>query len=147
MEAKTAPLIRAEALQEATEESPRRLGDIMHDLALPVPPSKLATKDTGRFKADYIPHTTVRDYLDHFAPGWEWRTRLFEAGGKIYVTGTLTIIAYAGDDTLLKVSRDGTGNEAEDLDGYGDPSSNAEAMALRRAAMAFGLGRDLWRKK
>ncbi|WP_228016134.1 hypothetical protein [Synechocystis salina] len=28
----------------------------------------------------------------------------------------------------------------------GDPSSNAEAMALRRCCAKFGLGRDLWRK-
>jgi hypothetical protein len=35
---------------------------------------------------------------------------------------------------------------AEELRGYGDPSSNAEAMALKRAAAKFGLGLYLYQK-
>jgi hypothetical protein len=38
------------------------------------------------------------------------------------------------------ISREATGTEDEELKGYGDPSSNAEAMALKRAAAKFGLG-------
>jgi len=34
----------------------------------------------------------------------------------------------------------------EELRGYGDPSSNAEAMALKRAAAKFGLGLYLYLK-
>jgi hypothetical protein len=34
----------------------------------------------------------------------------------------------------------------EELRGYGDPSSNAEAMALKRAASKFGLGLYLYQK-
>ncbi len=37
------------------------------------------------------------------------------------------------------VSREATSTEDEELKGYGDPSSNAEAMALKRAAAKVGL--------
>jgi hypothetical protein len=38
------------------------------------------------------------------------------------------------------VHREATGTEDEELRGYGDPSSKAEAMALKRVASKFGLG-------
>jgi hypothetical protein len=44
------------------------------------------------------------------------------------------------------VWREATGTEDEELRGYGDPSSNAEAMALKRAAAKFGLGLYLYQK-
>jgi hypothetical protein len=44
------------------------------------------------------------------------------------------------------VSREATGTEDEELKGYGDPSSNAEAMALKRTASKFGLGLYLYQK-
>jgi len=37
-----------------------------------------------------------------------------------------------------------TGTEDEKLKGYGDPSSNAKAMVLKRAAAKFGLGLYLY---
>jgi hypothetical protein len=45
--------------------------------------------------------------------------------------------------------REATGTEEEpdeDEKMYGDPSSNAEAMALKRAAAKFGLGLYLYQK-
>jgi hypothetical protein len=42
------------------------------------------------------------------------------------------------------ISREAT--EDEELRGYGDPPSNAEAMALKRAAAKFGLGLYLYSK-
>jgi hypothetical protein len=48
------------------------------------------------------------------------------------------------------VYREATGTEEEpddDQQMYGDPSSNAESMALRRAAAKFGLGLYLYNKK
>ena len=42
------------------------------------------------------------------------------------------------------IFREATGTEDEELKGYGDPSSNAEAMALKRAAAKFGLGLYLY---
>ena len=42
------------------------------------------------------------------------------------------------------VYREATGQEDEDLESYGNSSSNAESMALRRAAAKFGLGLSLY---
>ena len=64
-----------------------------------------------------------------------------QIGDRLTLTGSLTI---HGDDRSL--TRQATGTEDIDCSSYGDPSSNAEAMALRRCCAKFGLGRDLWRK-
>lgn len=129
--------------QTDTHPAPRSktLAAILYDLRKPIHPKYISQKNTGKFKADYVHHAVLRDLLDYYAPGWEWRTHLFSVDGKVYVTGTMTL---HGSDASQ--ARDGTGNEDSDLDGYGDPSSNSEAQALRRAAMAHGLGRHLWKK-
>jgi hypothetical protein len=44
------------------------------------------------------------------------------------------------------LTRKATGSEDEELRGYGDPSPNAEAMALKRVASKFGLGLYLYSK-
>ena len=124
----------------------RPLSHIVAALALPIPArlvasKKVPTKGGSSYSASYVHHATVRDLLDHHAPGWLWSVRLYDTAGTLYVVGTLTLVGSDGTQ-----ARDGIGNEADDLDGYGDPSSNAEAQALRRAAMAHGLCRDLWRK-
>ena len=122
----------------------RTLREIVDALSRPVPPRLIRQKKVpgkSGFSADYIHHTTVRDLLDRHAPGWLWSVRLYDAAGTLYVVGTLTLV---GSDRTQ--ARDGVGNESDSIDGYGDPSSNAEAQALRRAAMAHGLCRDLWRK-
>ncbi|MEM6327432.1 MAG: hypothetical protein AAF791_09975 [Bacteroidota bacterium] len=124
----------------------RPLADIYTDLREDPPASKLATKSTGRFSATYMHHAVVRDFLDLYAPGWEWTVRLQHIGGLLYCIGTLTLWGTDAEGRMVSVSRDGTGNERDEVSGYGDPSSNAEAQALRRAAMAHGFCRALWRK-
>ena len=44
------------------------------------------------------------------------------------------------------VTRHATGIEDTDNKGYGDAVSNASAMAFKRAAAMFGLGRHLYNK-
>jgi hypothetical protein len=60
---------------------------------------------------------------------------------EVPVEGRLTIHAAKGNFT-----REATGQELTECDGYGDPTSNAEAMALRRCCAKFGLGLHLWEK-
>ena len=63
---------------------------------------------------------------------------------RIVVTVRLSIVAAEG-----VFYREATGTEEEpdeDEKMYGDPSSNAEAMALKRAAAKFGLGLYLYQK-
>jgi hypothetical protein len=45
------------------------------------------------------------------------------------------------------IYREATRTEDEELRGFGDQSSNAEAMALKRAAAKFGLGLYLYHKE
>ena len=118
----------------------RPLKDIYADLKKPPKQRHLLTKQVpGKYNATYMPHTWIRNYLDHYAPGWSWQVDIKGVDGKIYVRGTLTIHGLDGS-----VARDGLGNESEDVSSYGDPSSNAEAQALRRAAMSHGFCRALW---
>jgi len=90
---------------------------------------------------DYIPWFSLCDILDTHAPGWEWDITCDYHGDRTVVVGRLTI---HGTDGSL--TRSATGNETNDCGNYGDPVSNAEAMALRRAAAKFGIARYLWAK-
>lgn len=77
--------------------------------------------------------------MDFYAPGWEFTVNTSFDGSKVCVVGSLTIKAKEGDFT-----RSATGNESSDLEAYGDPYSNAEAQAFRRACARWGLGLHLW---
>jgi hypothetical protein len=84
----------------------------------------------------------VIHYLDHYAPGWSCEVRnLVISDARCVVTVRISIPALEGI-----VSQEATSTEDEELKGYGDPSSNAEAMALKRAAAKFGLGLYLYQK-
>ena len=86
-------------------------------------------------------HTLCRLLNQHTGGYWEWKVRT-HMGDRTVVEGSLTI---HGTDGSL--TREATGNESSEVDGYGDPSSNAEAMALRRCCAKFGLGLSMWEKK
>jgi len=60
-------------------------------------------------------------------------------GGKLILTVRLSVLCLEGT-----IYREATGQEDETLDKYGDSSSNAESMALRRASTKFGLGLYLY---
>ena len=90
---------------------------------------------------DYIPWFSLCDILDNLAPGWEWDITCDYHGERTVVVGKLTI---HGSDR--SISRSATGNEDSNCGSFGDPCSNAEAMALRRACAKFGIARYLWAK-
>ncbi len=130
--------------------------DILRNLAQPVPKKLISQKATyskdkktgQRYKSgevDYIAWYNLCDLLDDNCgiDGWEWSVKdVNQISNRLTLTGVLTI---HGDDKSL--TRMATGTEDVDCSSYGDPSSNAEAMALRRCCSKFGLGRDLWRKE
>ena len=128
----------------------RPLAEIYDDLRLPPHPKHLKTKKQGGANITFLPHYAIRDYLDLYAPGWEWECAMQLGPDRLYAVGTLTVHGSDGS-----VSRAATGTETLVVHGgkrdgeqhaYGDPSSNAESMALRRAAMAHGFCRSLWSK-
>jgi hypothetical protein len=138
----------------------RSISSILPDLSRPIPQrfiEKLEKKDRRTGKISYLPYIPwyhVAKLLDYYAPGWEGRIDHIEAiatrygvaqrktiGDRLILTYALTIHAEEGDFT-----RTATGQELIDCGSYGDPSSNAESMAFRRAAAKFGLGLDLYDK-
>jgi hypothetical protein len=99
------------------------------------------SKGSKSGNVDFIPWHYLCDILDTHAPGWEWDITCDYHGDRTVVTGRLTI--HGSDRSLTRAA---TGNETNDCGSYGDPVSNAEAMALRRACAKFGIARYLWAK-
>ena len=126
-----------EAIQE---KGLRSIRDIVKDLSKPVAKRHLRTRKQGGKELTYIAWHDAVKYLDHYAPGWCYEVRRIDAiGGKLILTIRLSIPCVEGI-----IYREATGQEDESTDSYGDPSSNAESMALRRAAAKFGLGLSLY---
>jgi hypothetical protein len=121
----------------------RTLNAIVADLSKPIPPRLLDSKTKGGATLTFVPWYRAKKLLDFYAPGWSKRIEITHAGegklARLYVTCEITIIASDGAYT-----RAATGTETLDTDTFGDPSSNAESMAFRRAAAQFGLGLYLY---
>ena len=119
-------------------------------LSRPIPRSMLGVlKDKGN--CQYIPWYTANTVLDKYCPGWTWEiTQTTFSADRIYLVGRLTITTSegrtyreaTGTETLKFTKKDGTIIEQP----MGDPSSNAESMAFRRACAKFGLGLYLYDK-
>jgi len=131
------------AAAAATAQGPRPIAAIIADLSRHLPERHIRTRTQGGIVIPYIEWHTAVKYLDHFAPGWCSEVRALTAiGGRCVVVVRLTLPTAEGP-----VWREATGAEDEEVKGYGDPSSNAEAMALKRAAAKFGLGLYLYAAK
>jgi hypothetical protein len=130
-----------EALNKENQSSGlRSIRDIIKDLSKPVAKRHLRTRKQGGKELTYISWYDAVKYLDHFAPGWFYEVRRIDSiAGKLILTIRLSIPCLEGI-----VYREATGQEEEDTNSYGDSSSNAESMALRRAAAKFGLGLYLY---
>jgi hypothetical protein len=125
---------------ESTEM--RSIRDIVKDLSKPVAKRHLRTRKQGGKELTYISWYDAVKYLDHYAPGWNYEVRAMNSvGGKLILTIRLSVPCLEG-----VVYREATGQEEEETTSYGDSSSNAESMALRRAAAKFGLGLYLYDK-
>ncbi|MCU1289842.1 MAG: hypothetical protein JWN60_2071 [Acidobacteria bacterium] len=118
----------------------RSIRDIVKDLTKPVAKRHLRTRKQGGKELTYIAWHDAVKYLDHYAPGWCYEVRsMSPIGGKLILTIRLSVPCAEGI-----VYREATGQEDENTDSWGDSSSNAESMALRRAAAKFGLGLYLY---
>lgn len=118
----------------------RSIQDIVKDLTKPVAKRHLRTRKQGGKELTYIAWHDAVKYLDHYAPGWCYEVRSMNSvGGKLIMVIRLSILCAEGI-----VYREATGQEDENTDSWGDSSSNAESMALRRAAAKFGLGLYLY---
>ncbi len=139
------------------KEYRRPINEIVADLSKEIPSKYLKQLTSSKGGGNYLPWHTCCILLDRCAPGWQYSiTQVNFSSDRIYLTVRLTIPAAEGD-----FSRDATGTEElkqETWDkelqtfhkkelSYGDPSSNAESMALRRAAAKFGLALYLYKKE
>lgn len=128
---------------------------VMGHLRQPIDPAHVSQKRVQGNTIDYVSVWTIQDYLDSRAPGWSWRVTSVipcpyagkrddngQPEGLLFLTGELTIRAGGTELTMAA-----TGHESLAKVSYGDPVTNAEATALRRAAARFGFTRDLWRKE
>jgi len=129
----------------------RPLEDILEDMKTPIRPRHLETKPDGSGgELTFCPWYRIARYVDHYTRGhWSKAVEVTTTDRRIFVTVTATIEAAGatvsrsatGTEQLFKVDED-TG-EVKPI-AYGDPSSNAESMAFRRACAQFGLGLDLY---
>ena len=140
--------IEIEEFEDATENFAentnkfelRSIREIVADLSKPVAKRHLRTRRQGGKDIRYIAWHDAVKYLDHYASGWNYEIRSIESiGGKLILIVRLSIPCLEGI-----VFREATGQEDEELDSYGNSSSNSESMALRRAASKFGLGLYLY---
>lgn len=159
--------------QRETLKPPSKIGEwsisqIIAALSRPLPESMLDTKKKGGKQITFIPWYVANRILDKYAPGWNWSIQKVElSSDRIFVVGRLSIptaegLVYreASGTELLKDEKqiwlgekpnqqplkDDLGRILTELKelAYGDPSSNAESMAFRRAAARFGLGLYLY---
>ena len=116
--------------------------EILQQLSTPLPDEYIKTKpafkdrDGNLHEVSYIEWFTAADLLDEICPSWQ--LEIVEVGfiqGRIFVRTAITING---------VRRENIGFENSTTDSYGDPFSNAFAMAFKRTAAMFGLGRYLY---
>jgi hypothetical protein len=141
----------ASAKPQIKEPKPygRPIAEIIADLSKPIARQHLKTKEVNNRKSGtksqliYIPWHYAIKYLDFYAPGWSYEVRaITPIAGAVALTVRISIPCAEGI-----VYREATGIEDEETSSFGDPTSNAESMALRRAAAKFGLGLTLYDKK
>jgi hypothetical protein len=133
-------LEKTENQQGESSTELRSIREIVRDLSKPIAQKHLRKRRQGGKEITYLAWHDAVKYLDHYAPGWCYEIRRIDSiGGKLILTIRLSIICAEGI-----VYREATGQEDEELDSYGNSSSNAESMALRRAAAKYGLGLYLY---
>lgn len=125
-----------------SEEGLASIKDIIRDLSKPIAARHLKTRRQGGQELTYIEWHTAIKYLDLFAPGWSYHVKSVAlVGSLVTVIASISIPCSEG-----LITREATGCEETEAKGYGDACSNAEAMALKRAAAKFGLALYLYQK-
>lgn len=148
-----APSVLHTELEEATALDSRGLplmSDVLTNLRKPILMRHIqwlegkTNRQSGRKgpPIPYIAWPTACGYLDHYAPPWSYEIlRVAEnTAGTLLVVQARITIPHRGGISI----RDALGGAPLANSGFGDPYSNAEAKALKRAAAKFGLARHLY---
>lgn len=114
--------------------------ETLRRIAQPVPRGLVSEKRLSGNAISFVSWYDACDIMDERAPGWSYTIReVGDIAGKVYMIVRVSVPCADGE-----LTREATGNEDDEVRGYGDPWSNAESMALRRAFAKFGLGRELY---
>jgi len=131
-----------ETEKSGSGESPREFTEVLRVLRQPIDPHLIKTREgwTDRegntHRIEYVEWHTVADILDRVAPAWSHSVRnLVQVGDMLAVTAAITIDG---------VTREGIGT------GWASSEmgiKKAEHDALKRAAIKFGIARDLYQRE
>ena len=137
--------------------TPRPLQAIMADLHKPVPRRLTESKVQGGTEITFIPWHQACRLMDLYAPGWSGTVKSIQVvtapdkkGDRkdlVVITYRVSIPCTDDEGNLVIIDRESTGWEDFTNQSWGDPFSNAESMAKRRAFAQFGLGQHLYRKE
>jgi len=130
-------------VKQMRREISRPLSLILDDLQKDVPKRVLAQKRLGGNNITYIPWHKVARLMDFYAPGWEYEVT-DRTITQTHIILTVRVFINCAEGRFY---REATGLEKLDTKGFGDPSSNAESMAFRRACAKWGLGLSLYEKE
>lgn len=130
------------AEEQIHSSDPPQFKDTLSELRKGVPPDLIRQRPGARLKDgstqmfDYIEWHTATDILDEAAPGWSHSIKdLRPIGELVAITVAITIDG---------VTREGIGTGRADSD---TGIKKAEHDALKRAAVKFGVARDLYKKE
>lgn len=113
--------------------------EIQEALKAPLPADMLRQRTQGGQTLTFLPWYNCAKMADERAPGWSGEARVENLGDAVAVIYRISIPTDDGP-----VFREAIGYEAKSTSSYGDPTSNAEAMAFRRAWAKHGLGASLY---
>lgn len=127
---------------QVAQFAPSSFANLLRALHKPVDPRLIKTREGWTDRqgnthwVEYIEWHTVADILDRIAPDWSHAVRnITQVGEMVAVTAAITING---------VTREGIGTgSAENETGI----KKAEHDALKRAAVKFGIARDLYRRE
>lgn len=121
---------------------PLAFTNVLRNLRQPVDPKLVKTREGWRDRAgnthmvEYVEWHTVADLLDRLTPTWSHSVRnIMQIGDTVAVTAAITIDG---------VTREGIGTGAADNE---TGIKKAEHDALKRAAIKFGIARDLYQRE
>jgi hypothetical protein len=114
--------------------------EIQEALKAEIPQEFLRTRQQGGQTLTFMPWHACSALADERAPGWSgYVERIQQINEAVAVTYRISIPT---DDGV--VEREAIGYESLSTSSYGDPTSNAESMAFRRAWAKHGLGSSLY---
>lgn len=136
------PIVQVAPQQQSSNVFPMPFNQTLQALRARVEPTVIKQREGWRDRngnvhmVDYVEWHTVADILDRVAPQWSHTIRdIKQIGDTIAVTAAITID---------NVTREGIGTGAADTElGI----KKAEHDALKRAAVKFGIARELYRRE